>query len=313
MVRKLLKYILIAIFAVIATVLLLFSRSDIAVEELSEKYATSPSRFMNIQGMQVHYRDEGPQNDSIPVVLLHGTGSSLHTFDEWTNQLSKGRRVIRLDLPAFGLTGPFPDKDYSMKSYTDFLRDFFKSLNVDRLVIAGNSFGGQIAWNYSLVNPEQVQKLVLIDAAGYPSNARSRPIAFGIASIPVLNKLLTFITPRSVAEASVLNVYYDKSKVTTELVDRYFELTLREGNRQALVDRIQTDFPSDAHEAIKNIETPTLVLWGRQDLLIPLENAQRFHKDLPNSTLQIIEDCGHVPMEESPMSSLRVFKDFLSE
>jgi len=311
--KRIIGYLLATLALLVALALLLFGKSDIPVEVLSEKYANAPSRFTEVQGMKVHYRDEGPANDTLPIVLLHGTGASLHTFDAWTRELSQVRRVIRLDLPAFGLTGPFPTRDYSMESFTLFLSDFLDRVGVDKAVVAGNSFGGQIAWNFTLAHPDRVKKLVLIDASGYPSKSKSRPIAFRIAEIPVLNKMLTLITPRSLAKASVLNVYYDKSKVTPELIDRYFELTLREGNRQALVDRIQTELPVDAHEAISNIEVPTLVLWGKNDLLIPIENARRFNDDIPNSRLVLIDKCGHVPMEELPQKSLEPLKEFLKE
>ena len=261
--------------------------------------------------MNVHYRDEGNPLDTLPLVLIHGTGSSLHTYDAWTEALKSNRRVIRMDLPAFGLTGPFPNRDYSIEHYVAFVEQFLENRNIPRCILAGNSLGGQIAWAYTLAHSNRVAQLVLIDAAGYPLNSKSVPIAFTLARKPVLNKLLTFITPRFMAKASVENVYADKSKVTKTLVDRYFELTLRKGNRQALVDRMTAVYDTSRLPQLRNIQQRTLVLWGEQDMLIPLSNAERFHADLPNDTLIVLPHSGHVPMEESPKESLSALLAFL--
>ena len=156
-----------------------------------------------------------------------------------------------------------------------------------------------------------VNKLILIDAAGYPSISISTPIAFTVAKTPVLCNLLTFITPRFVVEASVENVFYNKSKVTDSLVDRYFDLTLREGNRQAFVDRFKMTDNKKAYRDINRIKQPTLILWGAKDLLIPVENAYHFQEDLSNGTLVILDDTGHTPMEESPVESLEAVMGFL--
>ena len=158
-----------------------------------------------------------------------------------------------------------------------------------------------------------MKKLILIDAAGYPIVSKSTPIAFTLARKPILNKIMTFITPRSFVRSSVENVYADKTKVTDALVDRYFELTLREGNRQAFVDRITMLYDTSNINLFKTIQQPTLVLWGEEDGLIPLSNAYRFHDDLPNDTLVILKNMGHVPMEENPKESLKAVLDFLGK
>ena len=217
-----------------------------------------------------------------------------------------------MDLPGFGLTGPFPDRNYSMDRYVDFVEGFLSARGIEHCILAGNSLGGQIAWNYTLRHPGRVAKLILIDAAGYPLKSTSVPIAFRIARTPVLNKILGFITPRFVVESSVLNVYADKSKVTDALVDRYFELSLRAGNRQALTDRLKMPSDTSLIGKIMTLEQPTLVLWGAQDGLIPLESAYRFHRNLPNDTLVILEHSGHVPMEEDPEESLEAVLQFIS-
>jgi pimeloyl-ACP methyl ester carboxylesterase len=308
---KILKYTFASVLALIFISLLLFGYEDRTVEELKEKYGKSPSQFLSMDGMEVHFRDEGVQSDTLPIVLIHGTGSSLHTFDGWTETLKQKRRVIRMDIPAFGLTGPFPDRDYSIEHYVAFLDNFLNEIGVHKFILGGNSLGGQIAWNYTLKNRDKVEKLILIDAAGYPLNSKSIPIAFKLARTPILNKVLTVLTPKFMAKTSVENVYSDKSLVTEELVDRYFLLTLRTGNRQALADRMTGDEDLNTITEIKTINQPTLILWGEDDLLIPLANAERFHKELPNDTLVILKNSGHVPMEESPEKSLVTVLEFI--
>ena len=292
--------------------ILFFGHKDIPIDQLKEKYANESSSFIEVDEMNVHYRDEGNPLDSIPLLLIHGTGSSLHTYDVWASQLKKERRVIRMDLPAFGLTGPFPDREYSIKHYASFIEHFLSKLGVKKCIIGGNSLGGEIAWRFTLINPNMVQKLVLINAAGYPLASKSVPMAFKIARIPILNKMFTYITPRFMVQKSVENVYADKQKVTKELVDRYFDLSLRAGNRQAIVDRLTLKREAGHDDLIKNIQQPTLVLWGSEDLLIPVENARRFHDDLNNSTMVIMDKVGHVPMEELPLESLAILQMFLN-
>lgn len=312
-IKKLLTVLLNTGLTTVLIITLLFVKRDIPLNELKAKYAGTPSQFISLQGMDVHYRDEGNPQDTLPLVLLHGTSSSLHTYDEWTKELIKTRRVIRMDLPAFGLTGPHPTRDYSMERYADFINEFLEALKVEKCILGGNSLGGNITWNFALKYPERAEKLILIDASGYPIKAESVPIAFTLANTPIVNKLLTYITPRFMAETSILNVYADKSKVTDQLVDRYYELTLRAGNRQGLVDRMTMFLDSTAHQRIPQIQQPTLLLWGAEDYLVPVASANKFHEDLANSVLWILPNLGHVPMEEDPEASLSPVIYFLEE
>ena len=308
---SLFKKILFGIGVLLVLIVVLFGYRDRPMRNLQEEYAPYPSSFIKVDGMAVHYRDEGMKTDSLPLVLLHGTASSLHTFDAWATVLKYDMRVVRLDLPAFGLTSPFPDRNYAMTEYVEFIRHFLAALGIKKCILAGNSLGGNIAWQVAARHPELVGKLILIDAAGYPMVSKSAPLAFKMARIPVVNKLITYITPRFMVKASVENVYADKSKVTSKLVTRYFDLTLREGNRQALVDRMNTPSNPEDMALIKTIRQPTLVLWGAEDQLIPVSEAQRFHRDLPHDVVVTLKGVGHVPMEESPQESLAAVRSFL--
>jgi pimeloyl-ACP methyl ester carboxylesterase len=283
---------------------------DRTVQQLSARWAIPPSQFLAVNGMQVHLRDEGPRDDPLPIVLLHGTSASLHTWDGWASSLVAERRVIRFDLPAFGLTGPDPHNDYSIAAYVRFVTAVVDTLGVHNFVLAGNSLGGQIAWGAAVAMPQRVKKLVLVDSAGYPIHSTSVPIGFMVARIPGLRLLMEYVLPRGVVDGSVRNVYGDPSRVTPELVDRYYELALRSGNRQALA--IRMDQPLNGDEgSIKALKLPTLVMWGTKDRLIPLDNARRFESDIAGSRLVVFEDLGHVPHEEDAQNTVRAFKAFL--
>jgi len=283
---------------------------DRPVSVLSARWAQAPSQFIEVDGMQVHVRDEGPRDDPMPIVLLHGTSASLHTWDGWAQSLSGQRRVIRFDLPAFGLTGPNPNNDYSIAAYVRFVGGVVDKLDVKQFVLAGNSLGGQIAWSTALAMPQRVNKLVLIDSAGYPFQSASVPIGFHIARLPGLRVLMEHVLPRGIVDSSVRNVYGDPSKVTPQLVDRYFELTLRAGNRKALAYRMDQRLSGD-EASIKNLKMPTLIVWGAKDKLIPLDNAQRFAADIQGSKLVVFDALGHVPHEEDAKITVEAFKVFL--
>ena len=172
-------------------------------------------------------------------MLIHGTSASLHTWEGWAKALSAQHRVISFDLPGFGLTGPNASGDYRGDTYARFVLDLMDQLKVQRFAIAGNSLGGEVAWRTALMAPQRVTKLILVDAAGPDFSSDSVPIGFLVARVPVLNRIFDWVLPRPMVVASVRNVYGDPSRVNEALVDRYYQLALREGNRRALVQRFQ--------------------------------------------------------------------------
>jgi pimeloyl-ACP methyl ester carboxylesterase len=284
---------------------------DRPLSALTARWAPPPSVFIDVAGMKVHTRDEGVRDDPNPIVLLHGTSASLHTWEGWVEALKERRRVIRFDLPGFGLTGPSSDGNYTIESYVRFVTTMLDRLGVQRCVLAGNSFGGYVAWATALAQPHRVDKLILVDAGGYPLSASALPLGFRIAQWPVVNHLFETMLPRSLIETSVRAVYGDPNKVTPELVDRYYELTLREGNRKALAQRFVQARSGELVARVPELKLPTLILWGGRDGLIPPEAAARFHREISGSRLVVFDDLGHVPHEEDPDRTVAAVKDFL--
>jgi pimeloyl-ACP methyl ester carboxylesterase len=291
---------------------------DLAVEDLAARWAPPPSVFLDVNAMKVHLRDEGPRDDASPLVLLHGTGSSLHAWEDWANALKDSRRVIRFDIAGFGLTGPSPDGIYSADNDVHLVIAVLDKLGVARCVLGGNSLGGAIAWRTALAHPARVDKLILVDAGGYPSQPESVPIGFRLAQLPVISPLLTHTLPRSLVEQGLRNVFGDPRRVTPEMVERAVAMNQREGNRRALVERFRQRAPEARRKAddslarrIAELKLPTLIIWGRRDRLIPPGDAERFHRDIADSVLAIFDDLGHAPEEEDPARTVTVVKQFL--
>lgn len=283
---------------------------DIPVQVLKARWGQPPSQFVEVAGLQVHVRDEGPRSDPLPIVLVHGTAASLHTWEGWAAELRKQRRVIRFDLPGFGLTGPNAANDYSIAVYVRFVADLMDKLGVQRFVIGGNSLGGEIAWAVAHAHPQRVDRLILVDAAGYWFESRSVPLGFRVAGLPALQPLMKNLLPPGLMDKSVRSVYGRPERVTPELVAHYTDMILREGNRAALRQRLIQRNTGRADD-IKDLKLPTLILWGAQDRLIPPDYAKRFAQDIKGSKLVMFETLGHVPQEEDPTATLVPVREFL--
>ena len=310
--RRFLSWALLALLLAATALVAAIWAPDRPVAELAARWAPPPSQFVAIDGMAVHLRDEGPRDDPSPLLLLHGTSSSLHTWEGWAAALRGQRRVISVDLPGFGLTGPFPDGDYRLAHYTRFLGELLDARGVKRAVLVGNSFGGQVALEMALERPARVDRLILVDALAYPGDPASIPIGFRIARMPVLNVLMRYVLPRSVVEDSLRDVMGDPSKATPALVDRYFDMSVRAGNRASLPARFEY-LPTEASAArIPQVDKPTLILWGGRDRLIPPEHGQHLHRDIAGSQLVMFPQLGHVPQEEDPAATVAAAIEFLN-
>jgi pimeloyl-ACP methyl ester carboxylesterase len=288
---------------------------DRPVDTLVARWAQPPSEFMDLDGQLVHYRDEGRQGDAVPIVLLHGASASLHTWDGWTKALRPTHRVIRIDLPGHGLTGPYAGR-FAGQAYTgdngaSFVLAVLDRLGVQRFSLAGNSLGGEVAWRIAARVPQRVHKLVLVDAIGYQLADSDIPLGWQFARLPVLGRLTEHFLPRPIIVQGLVAAYGDPAKITEPLVDRYFELTLRAGNRGALVDMVRAASPNDGVQKVTGVQAPTLVLWGGRDRLVPLDHARRFVADIPGAKLQVFDDLGHVPQEEDAARTAAPVLEFL--
>ncbi|TCJ20082.1 alpha/beta hydrolase [Rubrobacter taiwanensis] len=281
---------------------------DIPLRELECRYAGGGSRFAEVRGLRVHYRDEG---EGPVLLMLHGVFSSLHTWEGWVERLRGRYRLVRPDVPGFGLTGPPADVVGMVRDIEGVLDEFADALGLGSFSLAGSSLGGYFAWRYALARPERVERMVLISSAGYPLRM---PPLLRLASTPVFGDFFRFVSPRPLVRMSLREVYADRRRVTGELVRRYHELMLRPGNRRTLraaSSELMRQFAAH-HSEIRRIATPTLVMWGEEDRWIPPHHARRFVRDLQNASLVTYPGVGHVPMEESPERTAADADAFLS-
>jgi pimeloyl-ACP methyl ester carboxylesterase len=300
------RRLLFVVLGILAVLALALVRPDVPRDEILAAYAGPTSRFANLEGMRVHYRDEG---QGPPLVLLHGNAASLHTWDGWVTRLASHRRVIRLDMPGYGLTGAAPDHDYSVAREVRVASALLDQLGVARVDIAGNSFGGRVATTFALEHPDRVNKLVLVDAAGLAG--QRRPATFRFAQIPILGRLLKVATPRWLIRKNLLEVYGDPSHVDEALVDRYDRLTRAEGNRSALFDRLNGPPDPDLDGRLAELKLPVLLVWGERDRWIPVSFGERFAAGVQGAKFIVLPGLGHVPQEEDPETTAREVDRFL--
>jgi pimeloyl-ACP methyl ester carboxylesterase len=273
---------------------------DIPLETLKQRYTNQYSRFMDIDGTMVHYRDQGKGQ---PLVLVHGMVSSLHTWDGWQTYIGDQYRIIRFDVPGFGLTGPLASGEYQAETYVRIIEQLLKKLDVkEKITLAGNSLGGFIAWNYAIAHPEQVDRLILLDAPAFKQDV---PLVVKMANWPGADSIGTQYSPRFLVSANLRRVFANQGMVTDELVDRYYDLTLRPGNRQAMlrVFRAMIEGAKQDSAGVEKISMPTLLMWGKEDPWVPMSIALRWLQVLPQAQYRFYDGVGHMPMEEIPMES----------
>ncbi|MBU6166231.1 MAG: alpha/beta hydrolase [Alphaproteobacteria bacterium] len=306
---------LIIIVALFALAWVVLATPDIPVATLKAKYANAASQFIELSpGTTIHVRDEGPRAGR-PLVLVHGSNASLHTWEPWVQRLTaKGYRVITLDLPAHGLSGPTPQGQYTGAAYVGIVEQLVDRLGLSRFALGGNSMGGGVAWRYAVRHPDRLSALILVDASGQPQpKGSSPPLGFRLARVPVARDILATVTPRSLIEKSFRQSVSNQAIATPAMVDRYWELLLYPGNRRATVQRFgQYSGDDGAAARLAGLKVPTLILWGREDKLIPVSVAAWFNRQIPGSRIAILDGIGHIPMEEAPDRSLAPVLDLLA-
>jgi pimeloyl-ACP methyl ester carboxylesterase len=281
-------------------------RCDRPAAEVEARWAQPPSKFLEVDGLRVHYRDRG---NGPAIVLLHGSNSSLFTWEGWAADLQRDHRVITLDLPGHGLTGPDPRSRYSPVEMAGVVDAFVAALGVPRFTLVGNSMGGGVAWRYTILHPDKVERLILVDAHGLPRE-EPPPFAFRLFSSP-LGFLMKWISPHFLIAQSARDARGDPATVTNAQIDLYEDILLRAGNREATLRRFRGNDDGGLVARLGEIRVPTLILWGSRDKWILPKYAERFHAAIPGSRLVMLDGLGHVPMEEDPARSLAPVREFL--
>lgn len=277
--------------------------------ELEALYLEDVGDLRMIDGVRLHVREAG-DTDAPALIMLHGFGASLHTFDGWSAELDDAFTVIRIDLPGSGLSYPDPTGDYSDERAVQLLAALMDELGLARAALIGNSIGGRIAWRMAAMYPQRVSALVLVSPDGFASEG----FEYGKApEVPAVMGLMRYALPKSVLAMNLAPAYADANKLSEDRVTRYHDLMLAPGSRDALLQRMAQTVLVDPEPLLRQISAPVLLLWGESDRMIPVGNAADYQAALPNSRLVRLPDLGHVPQEEDAQRSGAPVRKFLRE
>jgi pimeloyl-ACP methyl ester carboxylesterase len=270
--------------------------------------AAYPGDYRIVDGVRLRLRDTGPR-DAPAVILLHGFGASLDTWEPWARALSASYRVVRFDLPGFGLTGPDPTGDYTDAREMKILIDLMDQLSLARASLVGNSLGGRIAWSFAALHPDRVERLVLVSPDGFASPGFAYDRA---PETPFVMRALPYIAPRGLLKSNLAAAYGRPEALSETTLTRYRDMMLAPGVRPAMLARMGQTILRDPAPTLARIQAPTLLLWGERDGMIPIGNAADYLRLLPHATLARLQNLGHLPFEEDPANSLPPVERFLA-
>lgn len=275
---------------------------------LEAQYARAPSQFVEVAGLRMHLRDTGPR-EAPALLLLHGFGASLHTWEAWAGMLEGSYRVIRIDLPGFGLTGVDPGGDYSDARAIAVLVALLDRLGLARVTVVGNSMGGRIAWRFAAAQPARVETLVLIAPDGFasPGVAYDTPVV-----LPTMMRVLPYTLPMVMLRSTLDPSYAEPRRLSDAVAERYRDMMLAPGVRRAILARLEQHVLPDPVPMLNGLTMPVLVMWGARDNLIPVANAQDYLAAIPHAALATLPTLGHVPFEEDPGLALPPLLAFLA-
>jgi pimeloyl-ACP methyl ester carboxylesterase len=312
MLRKIIIFLLLALLCIVAYVFFLRKDLTLSAEVVKERYREPDSKFINWKGAEIHYTDRG---SGFPILMIHGFGGSHTDFWKLDSLFHSEYRVIRIDVPGFGMSS-FPEKVDAQTDFYQIYNEYFDflidTLHLDSFYVMGNSLGGMFAWNLALRQPDKVKKLVLFNSAGYDMPHVLKTAGASIFKNAVVRAALKKGIPEFVTRDGMYRVFYVQSDFNDITFKKINDFWNREGNLNQIFAMASTTHYPDEND-IKNINIPTLIVWGKQDVIIDPQYAQNFHKDIKNSELIMYDSCGHVPMLEVPEKAYKDVGAFLRE
>ena len=258
--------------------------------------ALPPLLSTQVFGCTIRYYDAG---SGPPLVLLHGLGGDADDWAFCLEALSASQRVIAPDLLGFGRSGK-PHIDYTIAGFVEMLERFLRGLNIERAILVGHSLGGWIAATFALNSPEAVQKLVLVDSAGVWGEMTELPVDLHVSTLAHMREVFEHLfCDKTLASDALIELAYRQHLERGDGYTIHSVLLNLRGGRERLDERISA------------LKMPTLIVWGEQDEVIPVEAARRIHRLVPGTTLQIIPQCGHLPELEKPAEFVSCVLEFL--
>lgn len=267
--------------------------------------AAASDRMMTVDGTRIRVRIEGPEK-APPIILIHGFTFSLESWDGWAADLARDHRVIRYDLSGHGLSDPDPHQHYGTQARVRQLGALMDALGIRRATLAGNSFGGLVAWNFAAHHPDRVDRLILVDSAAYSINGvTEKPVPVP----PAMRAYLTNPTPPGVAASAGL-IFAHPERLTPARLEQMRAMIARNG--PALIAHLEQFTLPEPTRLLGQIKVPTLILWGSADKVVPVDHADRLAAAIPGARRIIYEDVGHAPQEEATARSLADVRAFLN-
>lgn len=310
--RKALVAVLLAILVLGGAGYVLLRAPATSYAALDKVYASPASRFVDMgAGVTAHYRDEGNPSGR-PLLLVHGFSASLHTWEKWVALLGGEYRMISVDLPGHGLTRTPAGYAPSQDAYADFVDAFAAKLNLGKATVIGSSMGGGAAWLLALRHPQRVEGLVLIGASGWHEPTGKEPAIFAMLRNPVLGPVLRQMDNTAQVRDGLRAAFVNQSLVDDAMVKRYVDFSRLPHHGETLV-AIMTgrDERAASKDSLAKIAVPTLILHGREDHLVNVSGADKFHEAIAGSREIIYDGVGHLPQEEIPERSAEDLRAFL--
>ncbi len=292
-------------------------RPDLPFATLAARYESSASRYIDLPGgVHLHYRDEGVAAPAPTLLLIHGYAASLQTWEPWVARLSEDYRVVSIDLPGHGLTSAPAGYQPSIEGYRDLVEEFASVYGLERFAIAGNSMGGNIAWEYALAHPERLDALILVDASGWPETEAeqgTQPIIFNLLRNRTTAALLRDLDTTRLTRQGLETAFADPALITDAMVAQYRDLSRAHGHRDILMQLMLGGSARNfaTSERLAPISLPTLIIHGGQDKLVPARHAHLFNDAIQGSELLTLENVGHAPQEEAADESATSVGEFL--
>jgi pimeloyl-ACP methyl ester carboxylesterase len=281
---------------IVALVIALIIYRDIPRDVLEDRYANEASQFMEVAGVRVHYRDEGPR-DAPVVALVHANFASLLGWEPWAEALKDSYRVVRFDMTSHGLTGPDPSGDYTLERTLEITEAFINELDIDKLTIGGTSLGGTVSVFYTMRNPERVENVILLS----PGSIEGKEQQARRGEVPDAAYVLKYIMPRALPKF-MLGQGFEPDPAPDYLVDRWYDLWRLEGQREAQLDRLSQYDSGDIDVVFAEVRVPVLLLWGEANTTAKFEQYKEvIHllQNAPSINFVSYPDVGHMAVQEA--------------
>jgi pimeloyl-ACP methyl ester carboxylesterase len=289
----------------------MFFRENLIIskEEAKLRYSSPASHFIQWRGVEIHYTDEG---QGPAMLMLHGLGGNFTNYDSLAAIMKQDYRVVRVDLPGFGLSDLPEQRDSIAELYFAFFDDLLDTLQMDSLYVIGNSMGGWMGWELAVNYPDKVKGLVLLGRAGYEMERVKDNIGrIEVLRNPFFMKLMERGFPLWVSERNASRMRSEWETFKQEEVVVNNGIMNRQGNFENMIFLATSNIQPDTTK-IPQVACPTLVVWGKYDVIVPWEHTEKYKRDIPTSTVLVYDTCGHIPQMEYPKRLAKDIEQFIS-